>query len=136
MLNKIALIIESSSEGEIWGRVLFDENLIVESAPSIQQLQKKMQKLLKDFHGLKADEIQFEIQYDITGLFENKKFLNASVVADRSGISRGMMRQYTTGKKYPSKEKIILLQKTIHALAEELKTVKVALPKKRELQTV
>ncbi len=135
MDKKIALIIESSSEREIWGRVNYNDNLLVESAPSLIALQKRMKKLLVDFHSLKADEIQFEIQYDITGLFGNKNFLNASVIADRAGISRGLMRQYTAGKKHPSSERIVLIQKTIHEIADELKTVKIALPNKRELQT-
>ncbi|MDE3142733.1 MAG: hypothetical protein KGL19_01180 [Bacteroidota bacterium] len=136
MKHKIALVIESSSEGDVWGRVNYDDNLLVESAPSLIALQKRMKKLLVDFHSLNADEIQFDIQYDITGLFEDKNFLNASVIADRAGISRGLMRQYTTGKKYPSKERIVVIQKTIHQIADELRVVKVALPKKRELQIV
>jgi hypothetical protein len=85
MKQKIALVIESSSDGDVWGRVSYDDNLIVDSAADITRLAKKMKKLLHDFHSLKVDEIDFEIQYDITGLFEDKKFLNASVVADLPG---------------------------------------------------
>ncbi len=52
MKQKIALIIESSSEGDVWGRVHYDDNLIVESAADTEKLSRKMKKLLLDFHSL------------------------------------------------------------------------------------
>lgn len=72
MQNKIALVIESSSDASIFGRVNYDDNLIMESAKNLEALSKKMKKLLKNFHELKPESIEFEIQYDITGLFDSK----------------------------------------------------------------
>ncbi len=63
MKQKIALVIDSSSEGDVWGRVAYDDNLIVESAPDLVRLSRKMKKLLHDFHLLGTDEIEFEMQY-------------------------------------------------------------------------
>ena len=60
---KVPLIIEKSDDDEIFGRVNYDENLIVDSATSLEKLKKKFEKLLKTFHQLKADEIDFDIQY-------------------------------------------------------------------------
>ena len=135
MQKKIALVIESSSDAEIWGRVHYEDNLIIESAPDLLSLEKKMKKLLKGFHQLDPNTINFDIQYDLTGLFDEKSFLNASVVADKAGISRGLMRQYIAGNKYPSHDRVIQIQKTIHALGKDLQHTKVAVPaKKRESQ--
>jgi transcriptional regulator with XRE-family HTH domain len=130
MQNKIPLIIESSSEASIFGRVSYDDNLIVDSAKNLVALVKKMKKILKDFHQLNPESIEFEIQYDITGLFDSKNYLNASAVAEKAGISKGMMRQYTSGRKFPSLEKVLLIQKTIHELGKDLQLTKVALSKK------
>ena len=134
MKQKIALVIEGSSEGDVWGRVVCEDNLIVESAADITKLKRKMKKLLNDFHSLAADEVDFEIQYDITGLFEDKKYLNASVVADLAGISRGLMRQYAAGIKYPSEDRLKKIETTIHSLGNELASIKVAPPKKKVLE--
>ncbi|MBY0480463.1 MAG: hypothetical protein K2Q21_03825 [Chitinophagaceae bacterium] len=137
MQNKIALVIESSSANSIFGRVSYEDNLIVDSAPNLEALAKKMKKLLKDFHHLKPESIEFEIQYDITGLFDSKNYLNATAVAEKAGISKGMMRQYTSGKKYLSHERAILIQKTIHDLGKDLQQTKLAIPiRKRELQAM
>jgi len=57
-----------------------------------------MKHLLKDFHQIRPESIEFEIQYNITGLFDSKNYLNASAVAEMAGISKGMMRQYTSGQ--------------------------------------
>lgn len=64
MLTKIELIIESVSSEAVFGRTKFNDNLIVASAKNLVELIKKMKKLLKDFHQLKAESIEFEIQYD------------------------------------------------------------------------
>ena len=129
MQNKIALVIESSSDASIFGRVNYDDNLIMESAKNLEALSKKMKKLLKDFHNIKPESIEFEIQYDITGLFDSKNYLNASAVAEKAGISKGMMRQYTSGRKFPTLERVIQIQNTIHKLGIDLQQTKVALPK-------
>ncbi len=129
MQTKIALVIESSSTESIFGRTYFDDNLIMESAKNLEALSKKMKKLLKDFHNIKPESIEFEIQYDITGLFDSKNYLNASAVAEKAGISKGMMRQYTSGRKFPTLERVIQIQNTIHKLGIDLQQTKVALPK-------
>ena len=127
MKKKIAIIIETVDEKGYWGRVYFDDNLIVDFSKTIDGLKKKMTKLLLDFHKLPSTKYAFEIQYDISGLFDDKKYLNASVVADRAGISRLMLRQYRSGHKFPTKEKLEKLETAIHEIGEELKMLKIAI---------
>jgi len=133
---KVPLIIEKSDDDEIFGRVNYDENLIVDSATSLEKLKKKFEKLLKTFHQLKADEIDFDIQYDIAGLFDQKNYLNASVIADKAGISRGLMRQYMSGNKYPSADRVLIIQDTIRDLGKELQKIKMALPRSKRRLSV
>ena len=121
----IALILESTEENEVFGRIFFEDNLLVESASSIELLETKMKKLLFKFHALKPIDILFDIQYDITGLFDHKNYLNASVVADIAGISRGLMRQYIAGIKYPSTERTLTIQKAVRQIGKELQKIKV-----------
>ncbi len=126
---KLPLIIEWSDHNLIYGRVNYDDNLMVDSATSIDVLKKKFEKLLKSFHHIKPNDLEFDIQYDIAGLFDQKKYLNASAIADQAGISRGLMRQYMAGNKYPSAERALVIQNTIRNLGKELQKIKMAIPK-------
>ena len=126
MKKKIILIIDTEGKGPLWGRVLYEDNLLVDSGKTVSQIETKMKKLLINFHQLKEDKFAFEIQYDISGLFQDKSFLNASVVADRAGISRIMMRQYRMGNKFPTLEKLTKLEKAIKDMGKELKSIKLA----------
>ncbi len=63
MLYKTELIIESASSETVFERTNHDDNLIIASAKNLEALIIKMKKLLKDFHQLKAESIEFEIQY-------------------------------------------------------------------------
>jgi transcriptional regulator with XRE-family HTH domain len=127
MKKKIPIIIEAVDDKGYWGRVNFEDNLIVDFSKTIEGLKKKMTKLLLDFHKLPSAKFAFEIQYDISGLFDDKKYLNASAVADRAGISRLMLRQYRIGNKFPTKEKLQNLANAIYEIGEELKSLKIAI---------
>jgi DNA-binding protein Fis len=119
---KIRLILEKEG-GSLWGRVSYDKNLIVDSAATLPVLQNKLKKALKEFHNL--DGVEFEYQYDLTAFFEQFNFLNQSKIAELSGINPGLLRQYASGVKHPSKEQAQKIQTAIRDLAARLKSVKI-----------
>jgi hypothetical protein len=133
-MKKVELVIESVKEREVWGRVLYDDNLIVEEASSIPELEVKMKTLLREFHELDPDKISFDLQYDIGGLFKEKKFLNAAVIAERTGINKSLMRQYAAGVKSPSYERAKDIERVIHEIGEELIHVKIFTKKKQTVR--
>ena len=92
-MEKILLIIEKGVDKDLWGRVSFDDNLIVDSAQSMELLQKKMIKSLHVFHDLSIGDIEFDIAYDLTAVFSEKAYLNLSVVAQKLGINRSLMER-------------------------------------------
>jgi hypothetical protein len=50
----------------LWGWIQYDDNLIVEYATSIEELQFNMSRLLQDFHDLSPDSYNFKIEYDLS----------------------------------------------------------------------
>ena len=128
-MKKISLIIEKSKDGKLWGRVEFDSDLIVDSAVSLVELEKKMKKLLQRFHQIEPSEIKFELTYDLTAIFAQKDYLNVSAVALKAGINPGLMRQYVAGFKYPSPERAKAIEHVINDLGRELLGVKLAVAK-------
>lgn len=125
-MEKIALIIESAKDGTLWGRVQYEDNLLTEEASSVRELESKMKELLKEWHALDRKQIEFELQYDIAGLFDEKKFLNAAVIAERAGINKSLMRQYASGIKFPSFERAKQIEQVIHELGKEMIAVKIS----------
>ena len=119
---KIHLIVEKDGSS-LWGRVFYDKNLITDSAATLQALEKKLRKALNDFHAL--ENIEFDYSYDLTVFFEKFNFLNQSKIAELSGINPGLLRQYASGVKHPSKEQANKIQVAIRDLANELKAVKI-----------
>jgi DNA-binding transcriptional regulator YdaS (Cro superfamily) len=130
-MQKILLIIEKGKDKDLWGRVSFEDNLIVDSAPSLESLQKKMKKALHDLHGLNPANVNFEIAHDLTAVFSEKTYLNLSVVAQKLGINRSLMAQYATGTKYPSPERAQTIEKAIHELGRDLLKLQIAVKGER-----
>ena len=57
MKKKIILIIDTEGKGPLWGRVLYEDNLLVDSGKTVSQIETKMKKLLINFHQLKSVEL-------------------------------------------------------------------------------
>lgn len=119
-MAKVSLIIEKGEDGKLWGRVLFKDNLITDFANSVDVLEKKIKKIVKDFHD---KEVEFDLSYDVSAFFENFSFLNQSKIAELSGINPGLLRQYASGVKNPSITQAKKIESAIHKLAKELKSV-------------
>ena len=122
----ISLIVENAKAGEIWGRVNYEDDLIVESAENVEQLQIKMKGLLLDFHDLKPDTINFEISYDLSAFFENFAYLKISEIAKYAGLNASLLRHYVAGSKTASKVQVMKLQDAVRKVGNELMQVNFA----------
>jgi hypothetical protein len=120
--RQIDLIIERSADENIWGRVLYDDNLLVDSAKSLEALEKKFQRLLERFHNIDTSQIKFRIGYDLAAFFEHKPYLNISAIAKEAGINPALMRQYVSGNKSASAERVKKIEQVINRLGNDLKT--------------
>jgi hypothetical protein len=130
-MQKILLIIEKGKDKDLWGRVSFEDNLIVDSAQSLESLQKKMKKTLHDLHGVSPANIDFDVAHDLTAVFSEKTYLNLSVVAQKLGINRSLMAQYAAGTKFPSTERAEAIEKAIHELGRDLLKLRIAVKGER-----
>jgi len=120
-MNNIKLIIEKGNGGKLWGRIKKGDNLLIDSANTVAELEKKMQALLKKFHGLK--DVQFKQFYDVSAFFQHFNFLNQSKLAELSEINPGLLRQYASGTKHPSPEQAKKIERAIHKVGSNLKAV-------------
>ncbi len=116
----IHLIVEKSN-GELWGRVKVKGNLITDSANNLDALKKQLKGLILDYENVKVEG--FEVSYDLTSVFEQYSYLNISEVAAKASISSGMMRQYASGNKYPSYERVKDIESAIREIGKELSKI-------------
>jgi hypothetical protein len=125
-MQTIQLIIEQASKNEFWGRVLYDNNLIVDCAENLEELQTNMKVLLSDFHDLEPDSITFEISYDLSAFFESFSYLKISEIAKYAGLNASLLRHYVAGSKTASKAQVMKLQEAIKRVSIELAQVNFA----------
>lgn len=118
---KPQLIVEIA-DGQLWGRTKIKGNLIAESASSAEALQKKMKDLIFDFEDLEVEE--FDISYDLTSFFAEYPFLNLAEIAGKTGINYGLMRQYASGIKFPSEDRVKKIEQAIREIGKELARIK------------
>ncbi len=56
---KLALIIERE-DIELTGRVTYNDNLIIDNAQTLPELEKSLKNILWEFEGLEIETIEFE----------------------------------------------------------------------------
>jgi hypothetical protein len=134
-MKKISLIVEKTKDDRFWGRIGFDDDLLLDSARSADALERKMKKLLFKFHQIDPANIELEVFYDLSALFSKIDYLNASAVASKARISPLLLRQYISGFKYPSLERAKIIEKTINELGQELIGIKVTVVKNKLAST-
>jgi len=61
---ELLLILERDKRGLIWGRINYDEDLIVDSDRSQRLLEDKMREHLRAFHKLNPENVRFEIFWE------------------------------------------------------------------------
>jgi hypothetical protein len=123
-MQNIKLIIEKGETG-IWGRVNYNDNLIIEEAGNLNDLELNLKRLLNDFEGVDPEAIVFDIRYDVFALFQQFDFLNISKLAKHADIHPGLLRQYASGVKHPSLNQAKKIEDTLHRLANEMQKASV-----------
>jgi hypothetical protein len=123
-IQNIELIIEKGESG-IWGRVNYNDNLIVEEADTLDALERRFKILLKDFENVNPEFIAFDLKYDVYSLFDQFDFLNITKVAKHAGIHPGLLRQYASGVKNPSLTQAKKIEETLHKLAGQMQKASV-----------
>lgn len=125
-MQRLQLIIEAATteDGQsagFWGRVTFEDNLLVEQADTVEALQGNMRQLLFDFHEVK--EVDFELAYDLYAFFKQYNYLKISRIAHFAGMNPSLLRHYKAQTKYPSAEQVQRIEAAVHQLATELSRV-------------
>lgn len=124
-MERIQLIIEAPTGPEqpsgFWGRVTYDDNLLVDQADSVQALQENMRQLLLDFHDL--TQVDFELCYDLHSFFEHYEYLKISKIAAYAGMNPSLLRHYKAQTKFPSVEQVRRIEAAVHQMANELQQV-------------
>lgn len=118
---QLNLIIEKGDDGLLWGRVVHEEDLVVDSAKNASELKNKMTDLLRTLRGVEA--VEFSVSYDLTAFFEEYDFLKISKIAELAGMNPSLLRHYSRGTKNPSAEQVKRIEDAVHALASELSAI-------------
>lgn len=116
---KLEMIVERGEEN-LTGRITYNDNLMIENADNVTELEKKLKVLLFEFEDVDPQRVVFEHVYDVFALFQQFDFLNIGKVAERAGINAGLLRQYASQVKYPSAKQAQKIEDTIHKLATDM----------------
>lgn len=124
-MERIQLIIEAGTEQDnqsnFWGRLTYEDNLIIDHANTVDALQQNMRQLLLDFHDV--SDVEFDLAYDLYAFFEHYAYLKISKIAEYAGLNPSLLRHYKSQTKFPSAEQVRRIETAVHRLANELRQV-------------
>lgn len=115
----LELVLEHTDD-MFFGRTLYNDNLITESAKSIGEVEQLLKETLFDLEGLNTECVKFYYTYDVYSLFAENEYLNITKLADSLGINASLLRQYASGIKNPSKEQVEKIELGIKKIGQKL----------------
>jgi hypothetical protein len=121
---KIDLVIERG-ENTLSGRVNYNDNLIVDFASNVLELENQIKALLHDFEDVNPEQVEFIHYYDVYALFEEFDFINISKFAKYAGINPGLMRQYASGVKNPALAQARKIEEAIRKFTHKIERVSI-----------
>lgn len=133
-MKALQVIIEKGHDG-LYGRIEGRKSFLpVTFGSSKKEVLQNLKDLIRDYQThekngdnfwlkLDADNLQFDIVYDLQSFFGEHDFLNASAIARHASMNESLVRQYAIGKKYPSLEQAKKLEAVIRELTKDLNKV-------------
>lgn len=133
-MKTLQVIIEKNDNG-LYGRIEGRKSYLpVTFGNSKKGVLQNLKERIKDYQKhekngdgfwLKSETkyVQSEMVYDLQAFLSEYDFLNASAIARHAILNESLVRQYATGKKYPSIEQAKKLEDFIHNLTKDLQKV-------------
>ena len=135
--NRTLTIILEKGDDELWGRINDPGFLLTSVGASVEEVTTNLRDLVADFlehegkdspqwNGIRETDITYDIEYDLTALFDVFKAIKITSIAEIAGINASLMRQYATGNKKPSARQAQRIESALRQLGERLAHVSVA----------
>ena len=131
---KVTLVIEKKSKTEIFGWVQQDGIIpyCATVGKSMNEVEFNIRDLFQDYKETDGKEVkewkkidpqkdvEFEYLYSMVEFFGAFPVLKMSDIAIRAGLNLGLVRQYASGVKNPSKEQVKKIEAAVHGLGNQL----------------
>ncbi|MDI9863025.1 hypothetical protein QM480_01710 [Flectobacillus sp. DC10W] len=133
--EKIFQIILEKGNDTIWGRLEFEDLLIVQEGKNVQEVIDGIKIQLRDAESeddnlnifLKTvdfEEVEFTFAYDLSQFFKEFDVLKISTFAKICEINPSLMRKYVSGIHYPSEKQLKKIQEGLSILVNNLSNIK------------
>ena len=132
----IELIVESNNKNSFWGRVEYNGSLIIGEGDTFEDMIQNVKDGLEDsinhewendpfWKGINLKTFEFDIKYDLQAFFEKFNVIKISNIGNIAGMNESLIRQYATGKKFPSIDQAKKIEHAIHQLGKQLQRVSI-----------
>ena len=124
MNKKFEVIIEKAEDQQLYGRLIYWDDLLTTNAKIIEKVIINFCEQLDAFYNLPTTKSCFDIKYDIASFLDQFNVLNIVEIGKMANIRPSVMKNYKAGIKYPTIEHVLSIENSIHNLANQLKNIK------------
>jgi hypothetical protein len=114
----------------VWGRAYGPMMMIVESAPTLAEVKSKVKRVIERDGVSKVEG--FDLEYDLSSLFDRFPFLVASGISKRARIREGRLKLYANGSKHASIGNVKALEAVIRKLGKQLAAIELQIPEHKK----
>ena len=113
------------------GRAYGPMMMIVDSAPTLAEVKRKIKETIgKDGFDVEG----FDIEYNLSSLFDRYPFLIDVGISKRARIRKGRLKDYASGAKYASIGNVKALEAVIRKLGRQLANIELQIPEHKKFR--
>jgi len=118
-------MVVSRSGNRVSGRAYGPLMMVVDSAPTLAEVKRKIKATIER-DGFKLEG--FDIEYNLSPLFDRYPFLTDVGISKRARIRKGRLKDYANGTKYASIGNVKALEAVIRKLGRQLANIELQIP--------
>ena len=130
---KLEVIIEKE-KNHFWGRIEDKGFMPTGQGKTIAKLLQNIINCIEDYvdhegrkdkfwNRITAENVEFQIRYDLQSFFEEFEELKISSIGKRAKLNESLVRQYAAGNKFPSLAQAKKIETALHELGQRLNNV-------------
>lgn len=123
MANRKLTIVVEKGKGNLSASAKFRGDLLTTTAKDLAGIKKGLLEQLEGFYNVPSAEVEFKIEYEVSGFFETHKYINVSELGKVVDINPGILRHYAAGIRRPNKEQLKKLETGVRKIGRELAKV-------------
>ena len=117
--KKLTIVVEKGP-GNLSAKLKYRSDLLTTTAKDLGGIKRGFLEQLEGFYDIPSDQVEFKVEYEVSGFFETHKYINVSELGKVVDINPSLLRHYASGLRRPNKDQLKKIENGVQKIGREM----------------